>query len=182
MASDQRERARACRNCSEEFTPSRFALTRRICPPCQVILSRQRMARRAKMRKRSHPRPKIHNWGKARKAATTKGCAICGTREARQHIDHIVPAGLLRYLFEVELQNCPPGSFVHGRPSAEDDRNLIGLCASCHGRKTSAETALCAGRPRDYWRKLERLDWPMDKVRLALALYGLDAGTGKAGF
>ncbi len=177
MSSDPQERARVCRNCSEEFTPSRFALTRRTCPPCQVILSRQRMARRARMRKRSHPRPPVRRWKQARQPALFKLCAICGTKDAHMHVDHIVPAGLIRYFDQTR-----PPSQQTVMPSAEDRRNLLGICASCHGRKTSAEVALCAGRPLDYWRKLERLDWPMDKVRLALALYGLDHGLGQTRF
>lgn len=93
------------------------------------------------------------------------------------HVDHIVPAGLVRYLAELDTK-----AIRKALPSAEDRRNLLGICASCHGRKTAAEVALCAGRPRDFWRKLERLDWPMGKVRLALAVYGLDAGLGKVDF
>ncbi len=177
VTSDREERARVCRNCREEFMPSRFALTRRTCPPCQVILSRQRMAQRARMRKRSHPRPPVRRWKQARQPALFKLCAICGTKDAHMHVDHIVPAGLLRYLAQLDSKN------IHkALPSAEDRRNLLGICSSCHGRKIPAETALCAGRPQDYWRKLERLDWPMDKVRLALALYGLDHGLGQTRF
>lgn len=177
LNSDHQERARVCRNCSEEFTPTRFALTRRICPPCQVILSRQRMARRARMRKRSHPRPTVRRWRQARQEALFALCAVCGTKDAHMHVDHIVPAGLLSYLAQLDAK-----SIHKAMPSAEDRRNLIGICAACHGRKTPAEVALCVGKPMDFWRKLERLDWPMDRVRLALALYGLDAGLGKASF
>ena len=113
----------------------------------------------------------MRRWRQARQKALFSLCAICGTKDAHMHVDHIVPAGLLRYLAQLE-----PKATHKAMPSAEDRENLLGICASCHGRKIPAEVALCAGRPRDYWRKLERLDWPMDKVRLALALYGLDHG------
>ncbi len=108
------------------------------------------------------------------------------------HVDHIVPAGLLRYLAEsgeptqrgrwLPEPGGKPFLVITKQPNSEDPRNLLGICASCHGRKMPAEVALCAGRPRDYWRKLERLDWPMDRVRLALAVYGLDHGLGKEDF
>ncbi len=153
------------------------------------------MARRAEMRKRSHFRPKIRNWQQARQKAVSALCAVCGARDAHIHVDHIVPAGLLSYLVQFDTKASDAAkaarlnSFGRARkygrkamPNAEDRRNLLGICASCHGRKISAEVALCAGRPRDYWRKLERLDWPMDRVRLALALYGLDAGLRQANF
>jgi len=174
MGSDQQERARACRNCGENFIPGRFDLKQRTCRPCQVILSRLRTARRARRRKRDHPRPVVRRWKQARQPALFEFCAICGTKDAHMHVDHIVPAGLLRYLAHCDM---PP---IY--ENAEDPRNLIGICAACHGRKTSAEVALCAGKPMDFWRRLERLDWPMDRVRLALAVYGLDHGLGKADF
>ncbi len=168
------EGPRACRNCGEDFVPGRFDLKRRTCRPCQVVLSRLRTTRRARRRKRDYPRPAVRRWSQARRPALFELCAVCGTKDAHMHADHIVPAGLLRYLAHCDM---PP---IY--ENSEDPRNLIGICAACHGRKTPAEVALCAGKPMVFWRRLERLDWPMDKVRLALALYGLDAGTGKAGF
>lgn len=171
---------RACRNCKEEFTPGRFDLKRRTCRPCQVVLSRLRTARRKFRRKRDYPRPGVRRWRQARQPALFELCAICGTKDAHMHIDHIVPAGMLAHLnkldrIDMKIIRLPV-------TTAEDSRNLIGICAACHGRKTAAEVALCAGKPMDFWRRLERLDWPMDRVRLALALYGLDHGLGQTRF
>lgn len=168
---------RACRKCGEDFVPGRFDLKRRTCRPCQVVLSRLRTTRRARRRKRDYPRPVVRRWRQARQPALFELCAVCGTKDAHMHVDHIVPAGILRHLNELDA-----GVIHLTVTTAEDSRNLIGICAACHGRKTPAEVALCAGKPVVFWRRLERLDWPMDRVRLALALYGLDHGLGEVHF
>jgi hypothetical protein len=77
----------------------------------------------------------------------------------RGAVDHIVPERLLLTL---------------GRANPHEPINLMCLAASpCHGIKTSADRYICEGNTARYLEILEQNNWPMDRVRAALAFYGL---------
>jgi hypothetical protein len=76
----------------------------------------------------------------------------------RRHVDHIVPARLIRRL-------------KLGNPDRQE--NLQSLCGSCHGCKLQADHKLCLGDKLGYLEILRRHGFKMERVERALALYGL---------
>ncbi len=76
----------------------------------------------------------------------------------RRHVDHIVPARLIRRL---KLGN------------ADRRENLQSLCGTCHGYKLQADHKLCMGDKLGYLEILRRHGFNMERVDRALALYGL---------
>ena len=73
----------------------------------------------------------------------------------RRHVDHIVPARLIRRL-------------KAGNPDRRE--NLQCICGTCHGYKLQADHKLCLGDKLGY---LETLRTDLGRVERALALYGL---------
>jgi len=76
----------------------------------------------------------------------------------RRHVDHIVPARLIRRL------NA-------GNPDRRE--NLQCICGTCHGYKLQADHKLCLGDKLGYLEILRTHNFDLARVERALALYGL---------
>ena len=77
---------------------------------------------------------------------------------ARRHVDHIVPARLIRRL-------------KAGNPDRPE--NLQSICGTCHGCKLQADHKLCLGDRLGYFEILRTHGFDLARVERALALYGL---------
>ena len=76
----------------------------------------------------------------------------------RRHVDHIVPARLIRRL----------------RAGNIDRReNLQCICGTCHGYKLQADHKLCLGDKLGYLEVLRIHNFDLARVERALALYDL---------
>jgi hypothetical protein len=75
-----------------------------------------------------------------------------------RHIDHIVPARLIRRLRA-------------GNPDRRE--NLQCICGVCHGYKLQADHKLCLGNKLGYLEILRIHNFDLARVERALALYGL---------
>ena len=75
-----------------------------------------------------------------------------------RHVDHIVPARLIRRL-------------KAGNPDRRE--NLQCICGSCHGCKLQADHKLCMGDKLGYLEILRTRHFDLARVERALALYGL---------
>jgi hypothetical protein len=106
-------------------------------------------------------RPLRKGWRNRRIPALRRKCEVetCGVdfKQAgiRRHVDHIVPARLIRRL-------------KAGNPDRRE--NLQCICGTCHGYKLQADHKLCLGDKLGY---LETLRTDLGRVERALALYGL---------
>jgi hypothetical protein len=76
----------------------------------------------------------------------------------RRHVDHIVPARLIRRLRA-------------GNPDRPE--NLQCICGACHGFKLEADHKLCLGDKLGYLEGLRTHGFDLARVERALALYGL---------
>lgn len=103
-------------------------------------------------------------WGNRRTPALRGKCEVetCGVdfKQAgiRRHVDHIVPARLIRRL------NA-------GNPDGRE--NLQCICVTCHGCKLQADHKLCMGDKLSYLEILRTNSFDLVRVERALALYGL---------
>ena len=108
--------------------------------------------------------PDRKGWSKHRKAALNGHCEVrsCGVdfafTGARRHIDHIVPARLIRKLRV-------------GNPDRRE--NLECICGTCHGYKLEADHKLCLGDKLGYLEILRIHNFDLARAERALALYGL---------
>ena len=108
--------------------------------------------------------PDRHGWNKHRQAALNGHCEVetCGAdfklNGARRHIDHIVPARLIRKLRA-------------GNPDRREKLECI--CGTCHGHKLEADHKLCLGDKLGYVEILRTHNFDVGRVDRALALYGL---------
>jgi len=115
-------------------------------------------------RKWPGPQASRKGWRKNRTAALKGCCEVpsCGAEfslaGSRRHVDHIVPARLIRRL---NLGNS-------GRRE-----NLQCICGTCHGYKLQADHKLCLGDQLGYIEILRRHNFDMKRVDRALDLYGL---------
>ena len=75
-----------------------------------------------------------------------------------RHVDHIVPARLIRRLRA-------------GNPDRRE--NLQCICGSCHGCKLQADHKLCLGNKLGYLEILRIHHFDLLRVERALAIYGL---------
>lgn len=109
-------------------------------------------------------RPSRNGWKKRRVSALRGKCEVepCGIdfrqAGARRHVDHIVPARLIRRL-------------KSGNPDLRE--NLECICGACHGRKLQADHKLCMGDRLGYLEVLRVNGFDLLRVERALALYGL---------
>jgi HNH endonuclease len=109
-------------------------------------------------------RPLRKGWGSLRTPALREKCEVetCGVdfKQAgiRRHVDHIVPARLIRRL-------------KAGNPDRRE--NLQCICATCHGYKLQADHKLCMGNQLGYLEILRTHNFDLARVERALALYGL---------
>jgi len=108
--------------------------------------------------------PPRRKWRKRRVSALRSKCEVesCGKdfRQAgvRRHVDHIVPARLIRKL-------------KAGNPDRSE--NLQCICGTCHGYKLQADHKLCLGDKLGYLDILRTHGFDLQRVERALALYGL---------
>jgi len=92
---------------------------------------------------------------------------MCGTiasrsKSAAHHCDHILAA---RFIEQHKL----------GDPNARV--NLVTLCQKCHPKKRRAENKLCNRTNIVGWlQELNRIGFPMQKVRKAMTFYGIKFG------
>jgi DNA-directed RNA polymerase subunit RPC12/RpoP len=110
------------------------------------------------------PRPSRNGWKKHRTASLRDRCEVefCGVdfkqSSVRRHVDHIVPARLIRRLRA-------------GNPDRRE--NLECICGTCHGYKLQADHKLCLGDKLGYLEILRTHHFDLARVERALALYGL---------
>lgn len=111
-----------------------------------------------------HPKPprRGKQWDAIRVATRTERCEIHKCQlllsSHQGHIDHIVPE---QFVFERRI----------GDPHARE--NLICICREDHGRKTAIEWRLYRGDLVGFLDELRVLGWDLDRVKVALRLYGL---------
>jgi DNA-directed RNA polymerase subunit RPC12/RpoP len=114
-------------------------------------------------RKWPGPRPSRKGWRKCRTSALRGKCEVesCGVDfkevEKIRHVDHIVPARLIRRL-------------KAGNPCRRE--NLQCICRVCHGYKLHADHKLCLGDKLGYLEILRTHNFDMLRVERALAIYG----------
>jgi hypothetical protein len=77
---------------------------------------------------------------------------------ARRHVDHIVPARLIRRLRA-------------GNPDRRE--NLQCICGTCHGYKLQADHKLCLGDKLGYLEILRTHNFDVAGAERALAMFGL---------
>jgi len=75
-----------------------------------------------------------------------------------RHVDHIVPARLIRRL-------------KAGNPDRRE--NLQCICGTCHGYKLQADHKLCLGDKVGYCEILRTHHFDLGRVERALTVYGL---------
>ncbi len=108
--------------------------------------------------------PARNGWKNHRIPALRGNCEIvlCGIdfkqTGTRRHVDHIVPARLIRRLRA-------------GNPDRRE--NLQCICGTCHGYKLQADHKLCMGDKLGYLEILRTHNFDLVRVERALALYSL---------
>lgn len=177
-----------CKDCGEEFWP--HGLTRRFCLTCATARNNRESAKKKERNKRTVRRPKIKGWEKKRAIVAQErfcGACACELPEGKSPaVDHIIPAAIVAEFnknlashLERELSANQPKLSISVSGSlydAEDPRNLLPVCSICHGRKRKAEILLEKGDVLGYTQEVNRIGYPMDRVKEALRLYGLLGG------
>ncbi len=138
----------------------------RRCLYCGARFSTQERPVRWSRVERKWPglRPSRKGWKKGRTSALRGKCEVesCGVdfKQAgiRRHVDHIVPARLIRRL-------------KAGNPDRRE--NLQCICGTCHGYKLQADHKLCLGDKLGYLETLRTHHFDLARVERALGLYGL---------
>ena len=108
--------------------------------------------------------PNRKGWRTHRVSALCGKCEVesCGLdfrkAGARRHVDHIVPARLIRRLRA-------------GNPDRRE--NLQCICGTCHGYKLQADHKLCLGNKLSYLEILRTHQFDLARVERALILFGL---------
>lgn len=108
--------------------------------------------------------PTRRGWKSHRVSALHGKCEVelCGQdfkqTGTRRHVDHIVPARLIRRLRA-------------GNPDRRE--NLQCICGTCHGYKLQADHKLCLGDRLGYLEVLRTHHFDVARAERALALYGL---------
>jgi hypothetical protein len=108
--------------------------------------------------------PNRNGWRTHRVPALRGNCEVesCGIdfRQAgvRRHVDHIVPARLIRRLWA-------------GNPDRRE--NLQCICGTCHGFKLQADHKLCLGDRLGYFEILRARHFDIARAERALALFGM---------
>jgi len=115
-------------------------------------------------RKWPGPRPPRKDWRLRRMPALCMNCEVMSCaidfKQAgiSRHVDHIVPARLVRRL-------------KAGNPNLRE--NLQCICGTCHGYKLQADHKLCLGDKLGYLEILRAHNFDMVRIERALRLYGL---------
>jgi len=169
----RRGKSMACPQCGDTrsevlktFCRGRSTYRQRLCCFCKSRFNtRERPVSWSHMnRKWPGPRPSRKGWKKHRVSALREKCEVesCGIEfkqsAARRHVDHIVPARLIRRL-------------KVGNPDRPE--NLQSICGTCHGYKLQADHRLCLGDKLGYLEILRTHGFDLARVERALALYGL---------
>lgn len=108
--------------------------------------------------------PDRRGWSNNRTPALRACCEVesCGVNfklaGTRRHVDHIVPARLIRKLRA-------------GNPDRRE--NLQCICGTCHGYKLQADHKLCMGDRLGFLEILRINHFDVARTERALALYGL---------
>jgi hypothetical protein len=108
--------------------------------------------------------PTRKGWRNQRVLALREKCEVesCGQdfkqAGARRHVDHIVPARLIRKL-------------KAGNPDRRE--NLECICGTCHGYKLQADHKLCLGDKLGYLEILRSHNFDAARAERALVLFGL---------
>jgi hypothetical protein len=108
--------------------------------------------------------PSRRGWGSHRAPALRENCEVesCGVdfkrTGAKRHVDHIVPARLIRRLRA-------------GNPDHRE--NLQCICGTCHGYKLQADHKLCMGDRLGYLEILRTHHFDLGRAERALAFYGI---------
>jgi len=108
--------------------------------------------------------PNRRGWGSLRAPALRGNCEVesCGVdfklTGAGRHVDHIVPARLIRRLRA-------------GNPDRRE--NLQCICGTCHGCKLQADHKLCMGDRLGYLEILRTNHFDVARAERALEMYGL---------
>ena len=108
--------------------------------------------------------PSRKGWRSHRTSALRGNCEVeaCsknfGLEDGTRHVDHIVPARLIRRL-------------KLGNPDRR--ANLQCICGTCHGYKLQADHKLCLGDKLGYLEILRIHGFNMARVQRALSLYSL---------
>lgn len=140
------------------------AYRHRQCLSCKIRFGTQeRQVRWSRVNRKWPGRsPSRRQWRKLRVLGVRDKCEVesCGKdfRQAgvRRHVDHIVPARLIRRL-------------KLGNPDRPE--NLQCLCGTCHGYKLQADHKLCLGDRLGYLEILRTHHFDLARVERALALY-----------
>ncbi len=109
-------------------------------------------------------RPSRKGWKRNRILALRGNCEVesCSANfrmeGVTRHVDHIVPAWLIRRLRA-------------GNPDRRE--NLQCICGTCHGHKLQADHKLCLGDKLGYLEILRTHNFDLARVERALGLYGL---------
>ena len=138
----------------------------RKCQFCKARFRTQEKAIRwASVDRRWPGTPAARNgWNNRRISALRENCEVvsCGVAfkhpGTRRHVDHIVPARLIRRLRA-------------GNPDRRE--NLQCICGTCHGYKLEADHRLCLGDRLGYLAILREQDFDLERAERALKLYGL---------
>ncbi len=162
-----------CPYCGDRRTEVRKTVYRghstyrnRRCLYCKARFSTQEKQVRSDRvnRKWPGPLPSRKGWKRNRILALRGNCEVefCSTNfrlegETR-HVDHIVPARLIRRL-------------KAGNPDRPE--NLQCICGTCHGYKLQADHKLCLGDKLGYLEILRTHNFNLVRVERALALYCL---------
>lgn len=162
-----------CPYCGNERTDVFKTLSRRTrtyryrrCQFCKARFRTQEKAVRWEGMDRKWPgtSPNRNGWRTARNSALRDRCEVdaCGHsfkgRSVRRHVDHIVPARLIRKLRA-------------GNPDRRE--NLECICGTCHGYKLQADHKLCLGDRLGYLEILRMNHFDVARAERVLTLYGL---------
>jgi hypothetical protein len=159
-----------CRNPQTDVTKTLFRRSKtyryRRCQCCKARFRTEERALRWQGVDRKWPgtTPSRKGWDSRRAPALLGNCEVescevdfklTGTR---RHVDHIVPARLIRRLRA-------------GNPDRRE--NLQCICGTCHGYKLQADHKLCMGDRLGYLEILRIHNFDMARVERALALFGI---------
>ena len=161
-----------CRECGIDFRP-RGGQSTRYCGHCSAARARFKASRRKKRRTRAVSRPKIPGWKDTRRAGLEPCCAACGEefeKPGDAAVDHIVSAAIVAELNRLDTKTVGTGLVDY---DAEDKLNLWSACRKCHGKKRRAEIKLELADTMGFLAELNRIGFPIDRAKKALALYGL---------
>jgi len=159
-----------CRNSQTEVFKTLFRRSQtyryRRCQFCKARFRTQEKPVRWEGVDRKWPgaSPTRRGWKSHRLSALKGNCEVESCRidfkqpGTRRHVDHIVPARLIRRLRA-------------GNPDCRE--NLQCICGTCHGYKLRADHKLCLGDRLGYLEVLRIHHFDVARVERALVLYGL---------